>query len=107
VSFAQSNLEEEGPQHPAVRRMFSSLAVLLLSGLLVLIFAIGAYLLIRVGRAVTQKPPAQAGPTQYADAWSQYRISDAEVDAAMRNWEDVPPDAEPPGPAKPEPPRTP
>jgi hypothetical protein len=90
--------DDDPARNPAMRRMFSSLAILLLSGLLVLIFTIGAYLLIRVGRSVARKQAREAKPTAYVDAWSHYRVSDEDVEAAMRdlkaehNIDDLPPD---------------
>jgi len=57
------------------------LLVLLASVLVILVFVIGAYLLIRVGQAVMQKPAAKQ-PTPYVDAWSQYRLTEEQTEAA-------------------------
>ena len=56
------------------------LLVLLGSGLLILSFVVGAYLLIRVGRAVSQKPVGGQA-TEYVDAWSRYRLSQEQIQA--------------------------
>lgn len=58
------------------------LMVLLCATLAILVFALGAYLLIRVGRTVAQSPVG-GKPTEYSDAWSQYRISDEQIAAAV------------------------
>lgn len=105
----EGDFSDDDPRdHPAVQRMFRSVALLMLAGLLIMAFAIGAYLVIRVGRAVAQKSrsPKQ---TEYVDAWGQYRLSEAEIEAALRNIESRDSETPPPGGASsdgpPEPPR--
>lgn len=98
AALANAPLTDDDPLHePASRRVISSLAALLLSGLLVLILTIGAYLVIRIGRVVAQKPRALQ-PTEYVDAWSRYRISESEVESAMRRLADEPPAGDEPAP---------
>ncbi len=67
----------------AVQSMFYKLLILLASVLLIMVFVIGSYLLIRVGRAVTGKPVG-GKPTEYVDAWSSYRVTDDQIDMATR-----------------------
>ncbi|MBU0637969.1 MAG: hypothetical protein KKB50_03825 [Planctomycetes bacterium] len=64
-----------------IKRLSYTLAILLVSVLLILVFVIGTYVVIRVGRAVTQRPVG-GEPTHYVDAWSSYRLSADEIDAA-------------------------
>ncbi len=65
-------------RQPEVRRLMYRMAVLLAALLLILIFVVGSYLLIRIGRAITRKPVG-GQPTEYVDAWSRYRLSDEEI----------------------------
>jgi hypothetical protein len=65
------------------RRLSAILAVLLMSLLAILAFLVGAYLLIRIGRALVQKRVG-GEPTQYVDIWSRYRISEQQIDDLTR-----------------------
>jgi hypothetical protein len=56
-------------------------AILLGAALAMLTFAIGAYIFIGVGRAVS-RPAASGEPTKYFDAWGQYRVTDRQIRAA-------------------------
>lgn len=60
------------------RRLSALLMILMVSILLILVFVIGAYLLIRIGRAVAATGD-RAKPTEYVDAWSQYRLSEDDI----------------------------
>lgn len=62
------------------------LAVVLSAILLIVVFVVAAYLVLRVGRAVAQ-PRVGGKATEYEDIWSRYRLSDAQVEAAMREEE--------------------
>ncbi len=73
LNHAPDALVEEVP-----RRLHVLLAVLIGSVLLILAFIMGAYLMIRAGRSLTQRPVG-GQPTPYVDAWSQYRLDDADV----------------------------
>lgn len=79
------------------------LVILLGSVLLILIFVIGSYLFIRVGRAVSQKRVG-GEPTKYVDAWSRYRLTEEQIEAATQEEanrdedRDEPPDNSPPHP---------
>jgi hypothetical protein len=88
-----------------LRRELSVLLVVMLgSVLLILLFVIGAYLLIRVGRAVSQKGVG-GQPTEYTDAWSRYRLSQEEIEAATREERSDPRSQPPPdADGQPEPP---
>ena len=79
------------------------LTILLISVLLILLFVIGCYLVIRVGRYV--RSPISGQPTTYVDAWQNYRLTDEQIEAATA---EQPPDEDPdrgPGTAG-EPPET-
>ncbi|MEW6197858.1 MAG: hypothetical protein AB1601_04235 [Planctomycetota bacterium] len=77
------------------RRLATLLTILLISGLLILLYVIGAYLVIRVGQAVSrQKVGGRA--TRYVDAWAGYRLTDEEISAATT--EDHERDERPPDP---------
>jgi hypothetical protein len=80
------------------QRLIILIIVVLVSGLLILLFLLGAYLLLRVGRAV--RTPVGGRPTQYVDAWRQYRLTDEEIAAATREpgaEEEPPGNRAPPG----------
>ena len=65
-------------RQPEVRRLMYRMAVLLAALLLILIFVVGSYLLIRIGRAITRKSVG-GQPTEYVDAWSRYRLTDEAI----------------------------
>ena len=71
------------------RRLAALARVLLWSLLILLLFVVGATLMIRVGR-VFRRPP---GPrrTRYVDAWALHRLSDEQIDALTRENEGPPP----------------
>ena len=48
--------------------------------LAILAFVVGAYLFIRIGRSLTERRVSD-GPTEFVDAWSNYRVSQDELDA--------------------------
>lgn len=59
------------------------LTLLLISALLILLFVLGAYLVIQMGRIVARaRSPVGGKPTPYVDAWSNYRLSDEAIAAA-------------------------
>jgi hypothetical protein len=74
------------------RRVTLMLTIVLASGLLLILFLVGTYFLLRAGTAA--RTPVGGAPTRYVDAWAQYRVTDEEIAAAT---------AEPP----PEPPKPP
>jgi hypothetical protein len=63
------------------RQLASRISLLLATVLVILAFVIGSYLVIRIGRVVTQRPVG-GHPTRYVDAWSGYRLTDEEIAAA-------------------------
>lgn len=80
--------EEEAEQAAAqARRLATLLTILLVSALLILLYMLGAYLVIRVGQAVSH-PPVGGRPTRYVDVWSDYRLTEEEISAATREEED-------------------
>jgi len=70
-----------------VKRLSYTLALLLVAVLLILAFVVGAYLVIRVGRLLT-RDSVGGQPTHYVDAWSQYRVTDDQIDAATEEGAD-------------------
>ncbi len=72
---------DAGPRHDEAWRLMYRVSVLLAAVLLVLVFAIGSYLLIRIGRAITYKRIG-GQPTKYVDAWGNYRLTDEQIAAA-------------------------
>ncbi len=70
---------EAGGPDPT-QRLKLLLALVLASVLAILAFVVGAYLFIRLGRSVMEKPVSD-GPTEFVDAWSSYRVSQEEIDA--------------------------
>lgn len=91
-----------GPGETAVtlhRKLTLLLAVVLCAILLILMFVVGAYLLLRVGREVAHRRVG-GQPTQYVDAWSRYRLSAEQIEAATREeGRNFKPPDEPGGPA--------
>lgn len=64
-----------------------------------LAFLVGSYLMVRVGRMLVDGGSSPR-ETKYVDAWGSYRLTDAQIEAALR--EDPPPD--PGGEPRPDPP---
>jgi hypothetical protein len=62
-------------------QLITLLTILLTSALLILLFFIGAYLVIRVGQFVA-RDRVGGRPTPYVDAWSAYRLTDDDIAAA-------------------------
>lgn len=80
----EQELPAESPlSNRQVMQLNALLQGLFLTLLLVGVFAVGSYVMIRIGRATTRKPAAD-GPhrTEYVDAWSQYRVSDEQISEA-------------------------
>ena len=69
--------------------------MLLHSFFLFLAFILGSYLMVRIGRRVLHHKSHRTH-TEYHDAWSNYRLSQDEIETATDNLkEDFPPDATP------------
>ncbi len=97
-----SGTEEEARLALETRRGMVMLTVLLVSALLILLFVVGAYLVIRMGQLVS-RPRVGGKPTEYVDAWRHYRLTDEQILAATD--EDRPEDRPGKPPSGPEPPR--
>lgn len=85
------------------QRLVTLLTILLISALLILLFVLGAYLLIHVGRFVA-RDRVGGKPTDYVDVWQNYRLTEDEISAATQ--EDQPDDdggERPPAPDSPAP----
>lgn len=78
--IAPQELPPVGPLDEERRATIDAVtATLLVTFAVFLAFLIGSYLMIRFGRLLLDRsPPAR---TEYIDAWSRYRVSDAEIAA--------------------------
>lgn len=89
---------EAGGPDPT-QRLKLLLALVLAAVLAILAFVVGAYLFIRLGRSLMEKPVSD-GPTEFVDAWSSYRVTQEEIDAVDavpdydRSDDDLPPPAD-------------
>ena len=93
--------DEDAVRLAAAKHLITLLTILLISALLILLFVLGAYLLINVGRFVA-RDRVGGKPTAYVDAWRNYRLTDEQISAATS--EDLPgqdSDEHPPGPDAP------
>jgi hypothetical protein len=79
---------------PESRRTIYVLAVSLISILLLVVFLVSLYLLVRMGQAL-KRPSVGGPPTRYVDAWSQYRLSE---DAVRDATHEEPGSSDPPRP---------
>lgn len=68
-----------------IARLTVLLAVLLISALLLLLFVVGSYLVIRIGRML--QTPVGGPPTTYVDAWQSYRVTPEQIAAATEEDE--------------------
>ena len=82
-AFLVGRLDPESPGEITGQHLRAELSILLAAILLILIFVVGSYLLIRIGRSVAQKRVG-GKPTEYVDAWSRYRLTEEEIEAATR-----------------------
>ena len=92
------------------RRAITFLVMLSISALLILLFVLGAYLVIRVGRSLARERIG-GKPTPYVDAWGSYRLTEEQIAAATAEDKpgsppqaDEPPESNPPPSAPDEPP---
>lgn len=82
------------------RKVVSYLIIGSISALLILLFVLGAYLVIRVGHLVARERIG-GKPTEYVDAWGSYRLTDEQISAATAEGE---PDEDNDSPDAPRPP---
>jgi hypothetical protein len=75
------------------RKTATFLLMISISALLILLFALGAYLVVRLGHFLARQRVG-GQPTEYVDAWGSYRLTDAQISAATD--EDHPDGDEPP-----------
>ena len=80
---------QPGPPLYEGRRLTIILTVLLVAGLLILAFTLGAYLVVRTGRLISL-PQVGGTPTPYVDAWRKYRLTDEQIAAALGDDEPRP-----------------
>ncbi len=72
---------ETDPEVAKAVQLYVLLTILLIAALLILLFVVGSYLLIRVGRLLARHS-VSGKPTPYVDAWSGYRLTDEQIAAA-------------------------
>jgi hypothetical protein len=104
IAYLMSPAERELPpisaSHDELRlQQLNALLLRMLthSFLIFLAFLVGSYVMVRVGRRVLshREPPRRS---EYVDAWSNYRLSQDEIDTATaRLDDDFPPDLPPGG----------
>lgn len=94
------------PQMDAIQRLRLLMALLLVTALGIIAFVIGSYLAIKFGRNLIKRDLG-GKPTQYVDAWANYRLSPEALEALDND--DLPPhqpgssdDGSSPGGDKPE-----
>jgi uncharacterized membrane protein len=100
VFFAQRNAPLPGVldddptrQGHETKQLFTLLMVLLGSALLILLFVVGAYFVIHLGQFISRQRVG-GKPTEYVDAWQNYRLSDADISAATDEPSDSAEDSE-------------
>ena len=90
-----------------VQELEALLRMLTQSFVIFMAFLLGSYLMVRIGRALLGPQHRESRPTEYVDAWGQYRLSEEQVEAASRQLRDAlgtppePPDESAPPPQPP------
>jgi hypothetical protein len=79
--------DQPAPEAAAARRLRSLFGTLTITLLLVVVFVVGASVMIRAGRMVVQRPRRRK-PTRYVDAWAGYRLSQEEIARATGEGHD-------------------
>lgn len=74
---------------PGLREAVSTTQMLLLTALVLMVFIIGSYFMLQIGRRLRQRDSGPSGPTPYVDAWSNYRITDEQIDEYTREEDDA------------------
>lgn len=74
---------------PGLREAVSTTQMLLLTALVLMVFIVGSYFMLQIGRRLRQRDREQAGPTPYVDAWSSYRITDEQIAEYTREDDDA------------------
>jgi hypothetical protein len=104
-SATELGLFDPAAEQHYLKRKILLLTILLVSALLILLFVIGCYFVLRIGGLVRR--PVAGAPTPYVDAWRGYRITDEQIAAATAEPPENPGDAARPGSGPPPPPRKP
>jgi hypothetical protein len=95
VSPAERVLLPESETKASARQFHALFRMLTHSFFIFLAFLLGSYLMVRIGRRVLHQEPS-GRRSQYVDAWSNYRLSQEEIDTATAGLdEDFPPGASP------------
>lgn len=76
----------EPPTDP-IQRLKLMLAAMLVAVLSIIGFLLGSYLVIRVGKSLLNRKIG-GQPTTYVDAWSNYRLTEEEIDSVSEPGQD-------------------
>jgi len=87
---------------PKVQELRALVAVLMLSFFLFLTFLIGSYLMVRIGRRMIERKRLRQR-TPYVDVWGNYRLTQEQIESAVRQLRDNLPSTPPPDDTDPEP----
>ncbi len=71
---------------PPVEQAEAMMAMLTYSFIIFMVFLIGAYIIVRVGRHFREKY-RPASRSELVDIWSNYRLSEEEIESAAQQWE--------------------
>lgn len=95
ISWAGRERQIPAVSNEAALRTAKSLqigvATLIISLVLFLVFMLGAYLINRVARLIPTAEPSTTR-TEYVDVWSEYRVTDQQIDDATEEEDDRPVD---------------
>ena len=81
---AAGEIADPASEAERLKRISGLLIILLIAALLILLFVIGCYLVIRVGGFV--RTPLGGKPTKYVNAWQNYRLTDEQIAAATTEY---------------------
>jgi hypothetical protein len=87
---------------PRIEQLHALLTLLMLSFFLVLVFLLGSYLMVRIGRGLLARKRLRHR-TEYVDGWGSYRLTQDQIDSATQQLKDslaseTPPDPDEGGP---------
>jgi hypothetical protein len=90
----ERSLPAERPPLAAADRIAVLTDTLFVTFVLFLVFLVGSFVLVRVGRLLL-RTSSRTTRTRYVDAWSNYRLTDQEIAAATSEHDDPQPPDEP------------
>lgn len=84
------------PPNPPIKQLDALYRALTFTFILFLAFLLGSYLMVRLRRRMFARSRDSVEQTQYVDAWSNYRLTEDQIDAAMKRiGDELPPDVDP------------